>query len=169
MSYLYGHQSEEIRGLQKALAALNLYTDKIDGRFGDKTKDAVIEAQHLYGIEPADGVVRADLLLDLGITAPKPRLTPNPVVQAIGDFAFRLLLNRLTKGLIPMDGTKPWYTSQTVWASALAILGTVLSFFHVTFGAADQAAVVQAVIEIATAASSLWAIIGRLRATKAIG
>lgn len=73
MTYLYGHQSEEIRALQRALAALGLYRDKIDGGFGDNTLQAVKDAQGLYG-HPETGVVDLPLLIDLGL-AKKQRNT----------------------------------------------------------------------------------------------
>lgn len=144
----------------------------VDGHFGTLSQQALMRFQAEHNISPADGNPSQPTLDALGIPnlfSPPPKLTPNPMVQALASFAIRLFLQRLTKGTFIMDSTKPWYTSQTIWASALAILGTVLSFFHVNFGAADQASVVEAVLQIVTAASALWAIIGRLRASKAIG
>lgn len=93
--YTFGYFSEETRALQKALAALNIYSGDLDGDFGKKTRDAVIDAQHLYAISPADGVVRADLLLELGIVAPK---TSNPITDFFTGLALNAALNAL-KGL----------------------------------------------------------------------
>lgn len=102
MTYLYGHKSRENEALQRALAALNLYRGKIDGAHGPKTRDAVIEAQLLYGIDPHDGIVRADLLLELGITS-QPAPKSNPLLQdwLIG-LAIKQVLPKL-KGLPAMN------------------------------------------------------------------
>lgn len=68
-----------------------------------------------------------------------------------------------------MDDTKPWYTSSTIWAS----LGTVLvSLISVTGHQIDPAIVsdaTQQVSILANALAALWAIRGRLTATKKIG
>lgn len=68
-----------------------------------------------------------------------------------------------------MNDTKPWYTSQTIWANIVAVVGVVLTVFHVDFGMTDQATVVTAITEIVTGVAAIWGIIGRLQATHMIG
>lgn len=116
MTYLYGHKSLEIEGLQRALAKLGLYRGKIDGGFGDKTRDAVIEAQLLYGCDPHDGVVRADLLLDLGITAPKPPRAPGLFDNIGAIFSIISILKGKTM------------TSDQVTGAGRAVLGIVITW-----------------------------------------
>lgn len=64
MTYLYNHQSEEIRQLQIKLGI------PADGGFGRETLAAVVKYQTEHGILPADGVVRQDMI-DL-LFPPKP-------------------------------------------------------------------------------------------------
>lgn len=68
-----------------------------------------------------------------------------------------------------MDEVKGLLASKGVWGGVIAFLGVVLSIFHVDFGAADQAATLDAVYQIVSAAGALLAIWGRITAKKRIG
>jgi proteasome assembly chaperone (PAC2) family protein len=70
-----------------------------------------------------------------------------------------------------MDGTKTWYSSQTVWASIL----TMVTGLMVTMGMMTQEVAMAVVGEVpgyivgmATTASGLWALWSRVMATKEI-
>ncbi len=140
MTYLYGHQSAENETLQRALAALNLYRGKIDGKHLGKTRDAVIEAQLLYGIDPHDGIVRADLLLELGITAPKA-VKPNIITQWLTSFATKKAVEYL-KGLPQMEflsGFKTYILAGLILLSSAAetfIPGLDIPGFSMSIGEA---------------------------------
>lgn len=159
--------------LQRALADHGFQPGPIDGVLGQQTARAIINARIAYKLSHQDqALVDIDLERELSLlTVQDPVVVGAAAMKGIDLLSLLKLIGlaqSLVKGTANMDGTKPWYTSQTVWASALAILGTVLSFFHVNFGAADQATVVDSALQIVTAVSSLWAIISRLRATKMI-
>lgn len=73
---------------------------------------------------------------------------------------------------IEMDGTKPWYTSQAVWASMMTMLTGLL----VTFGMMTQDMAVAVVGEVpgymvglALSLTGLWSLWGRFKATMKIG
>jgi hypothetical protein len=68
-----------------------------------------------------------------------------------------------------MDGVKGFLNSKTIWGGIIAALGAAASLFGLDFGAADQAATLEAVYNIISAAGALLAIIGRVQATKTIG
>ena len=70
-----------------------------------------------------------------------------------------------------MDGTKPWWMSQTVWASVLTMLTGLL----VTFGMMTQEMAMAVLGEvpgyavgIVTAVMGLWGLWGRITATTEI-
>jgi len=159
--------------VQTALHVQNFYTGAIDGVFGPLTAKAIIAARQHYSLShPTEPVWDADLERELGLLA-----IQSPVVvgtAALGGIdlpaLFKLvgLINAITKGNL-MDGSKPWYTSQTIWASLLSGLATVLAIFHVNFGAAHQATVLQLIEQLRRVGGVIWAIIGRFQATKQIG
>lgn len=69
-----------------------------------------------------------------------------------------------------ITNTKPWWQSLTIWSGLgqlLVLVAAVVS--GVAPDPADSAAGGNAVVEIATGAFALLAIIGRFRATKKIG
>lgn len=68
-----------------------------------------------------------------------------------------------------MEDVKGILASKTIWGAAVAALGAIGALFHFDFGAADQAATLDAVYAIMSAAGSLLAIWGRVTATKKIG
>lgn len=78
-----------------------------DGTFGSRSLDAYNHYRASLGKPPAIPPIHLDALnADLfpeEQPLPKPKLTPNPIVQAIGSIAFRFFLQQLTKGLIPMN------------------------------------------------------------------
>lgn len=65
-----------------------------------------------------------------------------------------------------MNDVKGWLASQTVWAGIIGFAATVLALFHVDFGMTDQAATVDAITKVVAGAADLWAIYGRIIATK---
>lgn len=67
-----------------------------------------------------------------------------------------------------MNGVKPWYTSKTVLASLVAIGSMLLAAFGYTLDDSAQVAVTEALLQAIGVAASLFAIIGRLSATKKI-
>lgn len=161
--------------LQQALKdnGFDIGPDGPDGYLGGDTARAIINARIAYKLDHQDKAeVDTDLMRELGLLT-----IQDPVVigiakarglDLIGILKLISTLQALSKGNL-MDGSKPWYLSQTIIANLLAGLGVVLTFFHVDFGAADQASLVTAIIEIATGGSLIWGIIGRLLATKTIG
>jgi peptidoglycan hydrolase-like protein with peptidoglycan-binding domain len=81
--YAFGTYSAETKVLQERLSghAPSFDTKGTDGIFGKDTRDAVQAAQEYYAISPADGVVRTDLLVELGITSPAAAVANNPLSQ----------------------------------------------------------------------------------------
>jgi len=68
-----------------------------------------------------------------------------------------------------MDEVKGLLASKGVWGGVIAFLGALAAIFHIDFGAADQAATLDAVWQIVSAAGALLAIWGRITAKKRIG
>ena len=68
-----------------------------------------------------------------------------------------------------MNDIKSWITSKTVWGGAIALLATAFQFFGFTLTGADQSALSDAIIQIAQAGGAIFAIYGRVVATKKIG
>lgn len=68
-----------------------------------------------------------------------------------------------------MNDVKGFFASKTIWGGIIAGLGAIGSIFGFDFGAADQAAAIDAVYNIMTAVGALLAIWGRVTATKTIG
>lgn len=74
-----------------------------------------------------------------------------------------------------LEGTKVWFKSGGVLASIVVMLAGVAQFFGYAVSVEDQAALVdgvnqlvQLVSAIATIGGGLWALIGRVKATKKI-
>ncbi|MEO0637004.1 MAG: hypothetical protein AAFY73_10180 [Pseudomonadota bacterium] len=67
-----------------------------------------------------------------------------------------------------MTETKPWYASKTVWASLVAVLGGILSFFGLPLPAGTEAILAERFAELATVVAGLFALYGRLTAHKRI-
>lgn len=123
MSYLYGHQSEDIRRLQAALIehGFSVGPDGADGGFGDDTLAAVKAAQEAYGHDP-NGVVDLALLLELGVETPKPK-KPNLLTNWLIGLAIKQVASRL-KGLPMLSGAKTYIT-----AAVLAIVAVYSLIF----------------------------------------
>ena len=131
-------------------------TPSDDGKFGAKSLAAYNRFRASKGYGSVPNASMAQLNQDLfpeEQPGAKPRLTPNPVVQAIGELAFRLLLNRVTKGLIPMnanvDVVSAWLSTKN-WAAIIAILTNIAAIFHIVIPP-DLAPTVQAVVTSVTA------------------
>lgn len=60
---------------------------------------------------------------------------------------------------------KPWYTSKTIWGALVAILATLASMMGFDLDDAAQRQIVEAALQLVTAAGALVAIFGRLVAT----
>jgi ABC-type Mn2+/Zn2+ transport system permease subunit len=59
--------------------------------------------------------------------------------------------------------------SRTFWSALIALIATALQFFGVDFGADEQKALVDSVLQIVAAASAALAIVFRIKAKKIIG
>ena len=59
--------------------------------------------------------------------------------------------------------------SKTVWGAGLAVLASLASLFGYSFTEGDQQAVVEVVTTLVAALSGLYAIYGRIKASKKIG
>jgi hypothetical protein len=68
-----------------------------------------------------------------------------------------------------MDDSKPWWQSNGVWGGLVAVLAVLLGFFGYEIGGDVQGELVEAVSGAVALAATLWAIVGRIRATKRIG
>ena len=68
-----------------------------------------------------------------------------------------------------MDGIKNVLASKTICGAAIAVLAAMAGLFHLNFGAADQAQLLDAIDQIFTAIGGLIAIWGCVTATKRIG
>lgn len=67
-----------------------------------------------------------------------------------------------------MAGSKPWYTSKTIWGSLIAMVAGIGSAFGLDLDAQTQAGLVEGMLKIISAAGSLLAIYGRFSATRPI-
>ena len=68
-----------------------------------------------------------------------------------------------------MNQTKPWWTSKTIIASVVAVVGIAIRLGGYELAEADQAVVTDVVGTLMTGVGSLVAIWGRMVATKPIG
>lgn len=77
------------------------------------------------------------------------------------------MTNGMTKSLNP---PKPWYLSKGVWGGVVALGSTLAGFvFGIEISAEDQGDLVETALQVAAAAGSIMAIIGRVIATSRIG
>jgi len=65
--------------------------------------------------------------------------------------------------------TKSILASKTIWGAGIALLGAGVNVLGYTVTPVDQAQIVEAVSALMTASGSLLAVVGRVKATKAIG
>jgi hypothetical protein len=71
-----------------------------------------------------------------------------------------------------MDNTKPWYASQTVWASILQMgvgAGISLGWFSSDAGTAIATEGPGLLVGLATVVLGVWSLYGRVKATKQVG
>lgn len=68
-----------------------------------------------------------------------------------------------------MNGTKPWYTSKTIWGSLVAILASLLGLWDFDVSAQDQARLVDTIVQLLGAGGGLLALVGRLVAVRRLG
>lgn len=65
--------------------------------------------------------------------------------------------------------TKSIFASKTFWGAAIAATGAGINLFGYVVTPQDQALFVESISTIATAGGSILAVIGRIKASKAIG
>lgn len=68
-----------------------------------------------------------------------------------------------------MSDYKSFFLSKTVWGGGVAAISGLALLFGYNFGMDDQAAVVQSIEKIVAEFGSLFAVYGRVMATKMIG
>ena len=68
-----------------------------------------------------------------------------------------------------MSDVKTLFSSKTIWGALVAVLAGALSLFGFQIGAADQTELINAASGLASAAGGLFAIYGRIVASKRIG
>lgn len=68
-----------------------------------------------------------------------------------------------------MADSKPWYLSRTIWAALVTIALSVLGMFGMSMNGVDDAALVEAIVQAATAVAGVVALVGRLFAQSRIG
>jgi peptidoglycan hydrolase-like protein with peptidoglycan-binding domain len=116
---------KNVTEIQQRLQALGyLAPGEDDGKFGAKSLDAYNHWRASKGAPPINAASMSQLNQDLfpeEQPGAKPRLTPNPVVQAIGRVAIDILLQRLTKGAISMTFLTGYKTF--IIGGALILLG----------------------------------------------
>ncbi len=67
-----------------------------------------------------------------------------------------------------MDGVKSIFQSKTFWGAFIAIAAVALGWLGLDFLPEDQVALQEALVGIAGVAGGVWAIIGRILASKTI-
>lgn len=68
-----------------------------------------------------------------------------------------------------MEQTKGLLESKTFWGALISIIASGVTGLHYTVSSADQVSALDAIMSIVGAASSLYAIYGRVVATHKIG
>lgn len=63
-----------------------------------------------------------------------------------------------------MTGNKPWYLSRTLWGAGVAMFASLGALTGIHLSGTDQTSIVDAGMQIASAAGALIAIVGRLAA-----
>jgi Mg2+ and Co2+ transporter CorA len=64
-----------------------------------------------------------------------------------------------------MNDTKPWWQSQTIWGSLVAIAAVIASFFGINLDQPAQDALLSILAEVVALGGAVVALIGRLRAS----
>ena len=139
--------------IQRRLQSLGyLAAGEDDGKFGQKSLDAYNHWRASKGAGPVNAASVTQLNIDLfpeEQPGAKPRLTPNPVVQAIGVFALKVALNRLFPGKeFPMDSivttVKSAWASKLNWTMAIGVIFNIFMLFGHPVPDDVQAAVITA-------------------------
>ena len=68
-----------------------------------------------------------------------------------------------------MSDTKPWYLSRTIWAAFVSVAATGLAALGLPIDAAARDGLVEAILQLVSAAAGTIAIVGRVTATTRIG
>jgi len=68
-----------------------------------------------------------------------------------------------------MAGTKAWWQSRAVWGGLVAAIAGIGGLFGLNLNEVSQGMIVDVVVQMATVAGALIAVIGRVRATTKIG
>jgi hypothetical protein len=68
-----------------------------------------------------------------------------------------------------MTDYKSLLASKTFWGAAVAVLGSVLNLLGYNFAQADQQLLIEFISNIAIAGGGVFAMYGRVKATKKIG
>jgi peptidoglycan hydrolase-like protein with peptidoglycan-binding domain len=144
--------------IQQRLIALGyLRPGEDDGKFGPISLDAYNHWRASKGAPPVSNASLTQLNIDLfpeeqpGAT---PRLTPNPVVQAIGLFALKTILNRITKGQFPMLTTmdKAWVAGVVSFVCNYI----VNHFWHITIDDGTQGVIVNLIATFILPLVAVW-------------
>jgi peptidoglycan hydrolase-like protein with peptidoglycan-binding domain len=144
--------------IQQRLQALGyLAPGEDDGKFGAKSLDAYNHWRASKGAPPVNAASMSQLNQDLfpeEQPGAKPRLTPNPVVQAIGLFALKLALQRITKGQFPMltNMDKAWVAGVVAFVCNYI----VNHFFHITIDDGTQGIIVNLLATFVLPAAAVW-------------
>jgi hypothetical protein len=67
------------------------------------------------------------------------------------------------------ENDKPWYASRAIWGGLIALAASLVGLLGYTISPADQAAIADLVLPIASGIGGGLAIVGRIRATRRIG
>lgn len=67
-----------------------------------------------------------------------------------------------------MSNTKPWYLSKTIWAAFVSVAATILAAAGLPIDAAARDGLVEAILQLVSAAAGTIAIFGRITATTRI-
>lgn len=98
-----GASGEEVKALQRELAAVGFFAGKIDGRFGPETEGAVVAFQKRYGLQ-VDGVAGPLTRSKLAAVPRKPdRVTNEKELKAAGSVTIDSA-DKATGGLVGVGG-----------------------------------------------------------------
>ena len=158
--------ARNVTEIQRRLIALGYLAPKDeldrpndDGRLGERTIAAYNRWRASKGGGPVPNASVTQLNIDLfpeEQPGAKPRLTPNPLVQAIGLFALKLALQRITKGQFPMLTTmdKAWVAGVVAFVCNYI----VNHFFHITIDDGTQGLIVNLLVTFVVPMVAVWAV-----------
>lgn len=67
-----------------------------------------------------------------------------------------------------MIGTKPWYTSKTIWAGIISVMAALSGFAGFPLDATTKNVLVENALQLVTAIAGIFAILGRISASTRI-